>query len=517
MKTFFANKYVLAGIFALVGLILGWLIFHSPKGDPHLSHNTEVEDTSQIWTCSMHPQIRMNAPGKCPICAMDLIVVSRSNKTTDLNAIHLTKEAAALANVLTSKVERSNPTQNLRLYGKVKTDERKLQSQVAHIAGRIEQLMVNYTGEAVSQGQTLAILYSPQLVTAQQELLEAARSKTSQPDIYEAIKEKLRQLKLTPQQIDRIEQTGKVQSTVELVSNTSGIVTAMQVSKGDYVTAGAVLYQIADLSNLWVQFEAYEADLPFLSRGDELTFTVQAITGQQFTGRIAFIDPVIDPQTRTAKVRVEINNRDAKLKPEMYATASVKSQIKEYQGNIVIPRTAVLWTGKRSIVYVRQPETDEPIFLLREVELGPMLGDSYVIINGLTEGEEIVTQGTFSIDAAAQLEAKPSMMNHTGTVQPQAEMQTDEKHTDKKRETFAVQGLCDMCRDRIEAAALSIKGVNSAKWNADTKKLEVVFMTDAVKIIDIHRVIAAVGHDTELVKATDKSYNTLPDCCKYRK
>ena len=178
MKTFFANKYVIAGIFALVGLFLGWLIFHSPKGEPESVHLAEAADASQRWTCSMHPQIRMDAPGKCPICAMDLIAVSRSSQPVDSDAIHLTKEAAALANVLTSKVERRNPTQNLRLYGKVKADERKLQSQVAHIAGRIEQLQVNYTGEAVSQGQTLAILYSPQLVTAQQELLEAASSKS---------------------------------------------------------------------------------------------------------------------------------------------------------------------------------------------------------------------------------------------------------------------------------------------------------------------------------------------------
>lgn len=516
MKTFFANKYVLAGIFALVGLFLGWLIFHSPKGEPESVHLAEAADASQRWTCSMHPQIRMDAPGKCPICAMDLIAVSRSSQPVDSDAIHLTKEAAALANVLTSRVEHSNPTQNLRLYGKVKTDERKLQSQVAHIAGRIEQLQVNYTGEAVSQGQTLAILYSPQLVTAQQELLEAASSKASQPDIYEAIKEKLRQLKLTPQQIERIEKTGQVQSTIELVSNTAGIVTAMQVSKGDYVTAGTVLYQIADLSNLWVQFDAYESDLPYLSRGDELTFAVQAINGQHFTGRIAFIDPVIDPQTRTAKVRVEISNRGSKLKPEMFATATIEAQLKEYQGNIVVPRSAVLWTGKRSIVYVRQPDTAEPIFRLREVELGPMLGDSYVIINGLTDGEEIVTQGAFSIDAAAQLEGKPSMMNHPEAAIPQEQIPAKNDPISKKYLSFAVQGLCDMCRERIEVAALTVKGVNSAKWNAESKKLEVIVTANAVKIIDIHRAVAAVGHDTELVKADDNTYNALPDCCKYR-
>ena len=130
-----------------------------------------------------------------------------------------------------------------------------------------------------------------------------------------------------------------------------------------------------------------------------------------FTGNIIFIDPVIDPVTRVSKVRVEINNQSGKLKPEMFATGIVNANLAEYQNNFIIPRSAVLWTGKRSIVYVKQNGTEESIFKVREIGLGPMLGNSYVVTDGLSEGEEIVTQGTFSVDAAAQLEGKPSMMN----------------------------------------------------------------------------------------------------------
>ena len=411
MKKIFSNKYVLYSLFTIGGLFIGWLFFHT-------SHKTEVkqEQTAEagkatVWTCAMHPQIRMSEPGKCPICGMDLIPLAQNNAPVDADAIHLTKEAAELANVLTSVVTKQKPIKEVRLYGKVQADERLLQSQVAHIPGRIEKLLVNFTGEGVRKGQTLALIYSPELVTAQQELLEAAKTKQAQPDIYEASKEKLRQWKLTDAQINNIETSGSVQNNFEVVSNTTGIVTARRVNNGDHIAQGTVLYDIADLSSVWVMFDAYESDLPFLNEGNKISFSVQALPGIDFSGNIIFIDPVIDPVTRVSKVRVEISNTSGKLKPEMFATGIVNANLAEYKNNFIIPRSAVLWTGKRSIVYVKQSGTDEPIFKIREIELGPMLGNSYVVIKGLNDGEEIVTQGTFSVDAAAQLEDKPSMMN----------------------------------------------------------------------------------------------------------
>jgi Cu(I)/Ag(I) efflux system membrane fusion protein len=172
-----------------------------------------------------------------------------------------------------------------------------------------------------------------------------------------------------------------------------------------------VLFEIADLSKVWVMFDAYESDLQFLHVGEKISFSLQALPGIDFNGTIVFIDPVIDPVTRVAKVRVETGNQSGKLKPEMFATGIASSILNEYRNNLIIPKSAVLWTGKRSVVYVKQTGTEEPVFKIREIELGPMLGESYVIINGLAEGEEIVTSGTFSVDAASQLEGKPSMMN----------------------------------------------------------------------------------------------------------
>jgi Cu(I)/Ag(I) efflux system membrane fusion protein len=411
----FSNKYVKYSLILILGTFIGWLVFHpSQKTEEKHDHSTEVAQGT-IWTCTMHPQIRMDQPGKCPICGMELIPLVRSSATSvDPAAIHLSKEAAQLANVLTSVVTKQKPVKEVRLYGKVQADERLFQSQVAHVPGRIEKLSVNFTGEPVIKGQVLAEIYSPELVTAQQELLETVKTKQLQPELYEASKEKLRQWKLTDDQIAKIESSGVVQNNFEVVSNTAGTVTARRVNTGDHVSQGTVLFDIADLSKVWIMFDAYESDLQFLHTGEKLSFTLQALPGSDFSGNIIFIDPVIDPVTRVAKVRVETGNQSGKLKPEMFATGIVSTTLNEYRDNMVIPKTAVLWTGKRSVVYVKQPGTDEPIFKLREIGLGPMLGESYVITDGLKEGEEIVTSGTFSVDAAAQLEGKPSMMNQQG-------------------------------------------------------------------------------------------------------
>lgn len=532
MNRILSKQYVRYTLFAIGGLMLGWLFFHSSNEKKQATEVATKEKESTIWTCSMHPQIQMHKPGKCPLCAMDLIPLSQNGVAMDSMAIHFTKEAAQLANVQTSVVSSQKAEMEVRLYGKIQADERLLQSQVAYIPGRIERLMVSFTGETVRKGQTLAIIYSPELVTAQQELLEAAKSKESQPEIYEAAKEKLRLWKLTDRQIAGIESSRRIKNNFEMVANASGIVTARRVNNGDYVAQGAVLYDIANLSRVWVMFDAYESDLPFLKKGDKVSYTVQALPGSIFTGSIVFIDPVIDATNRVSKVRLELANPSGKLKPEMFVSGKVVANLNEYRNKLVIPRSAVLWTGKRSIVYVKQAGTDEFNFKIRSIELGPMLGNSYVVISGLSDGEEIVTQGTFSVDAAAQLEGKPSMMNsdegstspkhNHGAMQNMDMTQSAPKHSVPngsiavQHATLTVQGLCEMCKERIETAAKSVKGVTLASWNAKTKKLRVDFGSNT-KLDAIHRAIAKAGHDTDRMKADSKTYKALPECCLYRK
>jgi Cu(I)/Ag(I) efflux system membrane fusion protein len=553
MKNILSNKYIRFSFILIGGIFLGWLLFHTPakKEDKH-DHPAEAAKGT-IWTCSMHPQIRMTEPGKCPICGMDLIQLNQGGTTTDPDAIQMTREAAQLANVLTSVVSKQNPVKDIRLYGKVQADERLLQSQVSYLPGRIEKLYVNFTGEVVRKGQTLALIYSPELVTAQQELLETVTTKDKQPVLYEAAKDKLRQWKLSESQIATIESSGKVKTDFEVFANSSGIVSARRVSNGDYVSPGTVLFDIADLSHVWIMFDAYESDLPYLTQGQKVSFTIQALPGTGFSGNISFIDPVLDPVTRVARVRVETGNQGGKLKPEMFATGIVNATLNQYKNKLVIPRSAVLWTGKRSVVYVKQPGAENPIFKIREIELGPMLGNSYVVEDGLMDGEEIVTQGAFSVDASAQLEGKPSMMNPSASKvssMPGMEMPGDTKSDESsgtpgqknssgtkanksapmpgmemastakpsgKQVTFIVFGNCEMCKDRIEEAAKSVKGVSKAVWDSETKKIKVEYDDKISKTSTIEKAIALVGHDTEKYKANDNVYNSLPDCCKYRK
>lgn len=413
MKNILKNKYLKPSLLLLAGLFLGWLLFHtsSPNGD---KKKEKTSEKSTIWTCAMHPQIRMDHAGQCPICGMDLIPLVQSTSNINPNAVLMTPEAVQMANVQTTVVSRHNPSREVRLYGKIEADERLVQTQSAHVPGRIEQLSVNFTGDAVAKGQTIATIYSPELVTAEKELLEAIKLKSTYPAYAEAAREKLRQWKLTDAQIASIESSGTTRDRFEVKSNASGVVMVKRVNVGDYVSQGATIYEIADLSRVWAMFDAYESDLPWLKVGDKIVFTAESSPGKEFTGSISFIDPVMNQDTRVTQVRVEVNNSNGLLKPGMFVTGNVRSVIHVSKDYLVIPQSAVLWTGTRSIVYVKVPNTKEPAFLMREITLGPSVGYGYIVTDGLKEGEEIVTHGAFSVDASAQLAGKPSMMNERG-------------------------------------------------------------------------------------------------------
>ncbi len=512
----FNTRYVSPVLILSLGIFVGWLLFHPSEVKVETTGSHSEESATTIWTCSMHPQIRMDEPGKCPICGMDLIpLVQDGAASADPDAIRMTEEAAMLANVQTTVVSRQKPVREIQMYGKVQADEQKLQNQVSHLSGRIEKLHASFTGEAITNGQPLATIYSPEIITAQQELLEAAKTKTIQPAIYEAAKEKLHQWKLTDGQIEAIGNSGTVKPTIEIVSNTTGVVIERLVNEGDYVSRGTILYRIADLSKVWVLFDAYESDLQFLRKNDRLKFFLKAWPGTEFTGTIAFIDPVIDPTTRVAKVRVEADNRSGRLKPGMFATGIVQSALSGKGDELVIPRSAVLWTGRRSVVYVKQPGSEEPVFRMREITLGPGLEDSWVVKEGLSEGEEIVTNGTFSVDAAAQLEGKPSMMNR-GSGLTAATVRTEKNATEITRTEFRVEGNCEMCKERIETTVMAVKGVESATWDIDNKMLSLAFNNSLTTLETVQKAIAEAGHDNGKYRAPDEVYKNLPACCLYR-
>jgi Cu(I)/Ag(I) efflux system membrane fusion protein len=411
------KKIIITAIVTLViGLLLGWLIFGGSEAEPtaeHL-HDTEVAEET-IWTCSMHPQIRQTEPGDCPICGMDLIpLVNEENEGLDPNVIKMSPTAMQLANIQTAVIGHMEPVKKVRMNGKVQSDERLVYSQSSHIPGRIEQLMVNFTGEYVSKGNVIASIYSPDLVTAQEELFEAEKIRETQPALFRAAKEKLKNWKLTEEQIQQILESGVAKETFDIRADVSGYVTEKKVNTGDYVNRGQAIYEIADLSRVWVLFDVYESDMPWVDRGDKITFTIASLPGETFEGKISFLDPVIDSKTRVAKARVVVSNPNLKLKPEMLASGVVEAKLPNRSGAVVVPKTAVMWTGERSVVYVKSESEQGVNFLLRDVTLGPGLGESYIVEEGVEEGEEIAVHGTFSIDAAAQLAGKQSMMNPEG-------------------------------------------------------------------------------------------------------
>ncbi|MBC8328417.1 MAG: efflux RND transporter periplasmic adaptor subunit [Planctomycetes bacterium] len=426
-----------------------------------------------VWTCSMHPQVQLPEAGQCPICFMDLIpLVPDADGDAGPRALRMSEGAMALAEIQTARVIRREVAHELQLIGKVAFDETRVATITSWVPGRIERLYVDYTGVTVRPGDHLVDLYSPELYATQQELRQAigtaarlSESKvgslgsTSEATVI-AARAKLRLLGLAEDQIAEIEASGELLEHLTIRAPIGGVVIHKRALEGMYLEVGSPIFTIADLSKVWVQLDAYESDLAWLRYGQEVQLEVEAFPGESFRGRIAFIDPVLEDATRTVKVRVNVENQDLRLKPEMFVHATVQAVLTPHgkavdpdlagkwmcpmhpevvadgpgpcsecgmdlvpvtelgfvaraveQPPLVVPASAALLTGKRAIVYVRVPDAEKPTFDGRVVVLGPRAGDWYVVREGLEEGERVVVQGAFKLDSELQLKARPSMMN----------------------------------------------------------------------------------------------------------
>ncbi len=398
----------------VVGLLLGWLFFGSSSNTKAEHNHDEIAETNQMWTCSMHPQIMLPEPGDCPICGMDLIPAESSSEGLLADQFKLTENAMALANIQTSIVGNSKTEDNaIKLSGKIVENEEANAVQVSYFSGRIERLNVSFTGEEVRKGQLLATIYSPELYAAQQELITAASLKESQPKLYKAVRNKLKLWKLSENQINQIETSGKVKENVPVFATVSGTVSEKLVEQGDYIKQGQPLLKIANLNTVWANFDVYENQIDLFKKGQEISITSNAYANKEIKAKVDFIDPVLDTRTRTVKLRVVLNNKDDAFKPGMFVEAKIKGITSSKETVLTIPSSAVLWTGERSVVYLKA-NPNEPVFEMREITLGNQIGDSYEVSEGLDNGDEIVTNGTFTVDAAAQLQGKKSMMNKEG-------------------------------------------------------------------------------------------------------
>lgn len=378
----------------LIGLLAGYLIF-SPSAES--AHEHAAAD--QIWTCSMHPSIRQNEPGTCPLCGMDLIPASGSSDA-DPDALEMPETAVRLAHIRTATVERLAMERSLTLPGRLVLPESNLQVVVGYLAGRVESEMVGYEGKSVSKGDVLARIWSPDIVTAWQEF------RTDGLDA-QAVAERLRYWGIDDAQIRRIRESAEPVRHVDISAPVSGVVTRRGIRAGDRVEPGRVLYEIGGFSTLWAEFDAIETDISDIRVGSPVRFTATTLPGTEIRSRITFIDPVVSVASRTVRLRADVSNEDGRLKPDMRLTGTVGTGTTTA---LAVPNSAVLWTGPRSLVYVRRPG-DAHVFERREVTLGARSGDRVAVLSGLTAGELVVVNGAFKVDAEFQLSGRPGMLD----------------------------------------------------------------------------------------------------------
>ncbi len=399
----------------VVGLFLGWFLFGGSTADEATHEHHETTTKSQRWTCSMHPQIMQPEAGDCPICGMDLIPANTTADGLDANQFKMSKNALALANIQTLKIGEATLYENqLFLSGKVVENENYNAVQAAHFGGRVEKLYIKSLGENIKEGQLIALVYSPELVTAQNELLVASSLKTKQPSLYKAVRNKLKLWKLSNTQIETIEKSRKTIVNFPMYANVAGVATRMMVQEGSYVKEGEGLFKVANLQTVWAEFDVFEKQIPMVKKGSEISVTTNTGSNKTITANISFVDPILNAKTRTVVARTVLNNTHRNLKPGMFVNGVLRVGKSKSKGQLAVPKTAVLWTGKRSLVYVKSSQ--DPVFEMREVTLGKSIGKNVEIISGLKLGEEIVVNGTFTVDAAAQLQGKKSMMNKSGGV-----------------------------------------------------------------------------------------------------
>jgi Cu(I)/Ag(I) efflux system membrane fusion protein len=485
----------------LVGLFLGWFLFGNLAKDNPGHNHAETVEKNQKWTCSMHPQIMQPEAGDCPICGMDLIPAETSADGLLADQFKLTENALALANIETSIVGNRKVENNaIKLSGKIVENEEANLVQVSYFSGRIEQLNVSFTGEEVQKGQLLATIYSPDLYAAQQELITTASLKETQPALYKAVRNKLKIWKLSESQIKEIETSGEVKENFPVFATVSGTVSEKLVEEGNHIKQGQPLLKIANLTTVWANFDVYENQINRFKKGQEVFVITNAYPNKVFKSKVDFIDPVLDATTRTVKLRVVLNNKDEVFKPGMFVEGKIKEITSSKEEVVIIPSSAVLWTGRRSVVYLKA-NPNEPIFEMLEITLGNKIGDTYEVLQGLKNGDEIVTNGTFTVDAAAQLQGKKSMMNkeggktitgHEGHLGREKTASINEKHINVNQRLNVSKGF----QNQLKAVFYEYIKLKDAFVKDDSNNVMVVSkrLLNNLHLVDMKLLTDKVGH-----------------------
>lgn len=407
----YARFIVLPAIILLFALsVTGCQKKEDAREDGH-DHATGVKVE---YTCPMHPFIVKDKPGVCPICGMDLVKKVEGGKADaaeleKLAQVSIPVTQMVMANVATQVVAAKSLQKEVTATGMITYDQRRQAKVTAWVAGRIDRLYVNAVGDQVSKSHPVAELYSPDLVSAQQEYLLALRSRDRLKDspiasisqggegLVASARQRLLLMGVKEQQIAGLEKGGEPNIRLPIYTPLSGMVIEKIAFEGQYVNVGDPLFSIADLSTVWVEAEIYESEVSFVKVGQRVDVTTQAWPGRTFMGRVALVYPFVDPKSRTLKVRVQLPNPGLALKPDMFVNATIRVPLGK---GIVVPVTAVMDTGTRQVVWVQVKEgTFEP----RDVKVGARVGDEVQVLSGLKSGEVIATSGAYLIDSESQL------------------------------------------------------------------------------------------------------------------
>jgi Cu(I)/Ag(I) efflux system membrane fusion protein len=372
------------------------------------------------YTCTMHPSVHSATPGKCPICSMELVpVMKREAAMAQTNSEAETEKPGVFTvpierqqqiGVTYGAVEKRPFTHTVRVVGTVAEDKQRRWEYVARVEGYVSKLFVFSPGEVVEKDAPLLTIYSPDLLTAQSEFVallktrDEAREK-NQPAVLEttetlidAAKQRLHLWNITDEQIADFEKTRQPQETLTLYSPFKGIVQDLPVEQGKRVSIGDRLASVTDLSVVWVWAQFYQDDLPMLKIGLPISISTSSYPGEKFTGKISLIDPFMSDALRTGQVRIDVENPELKLRPDMYVDSDLTMDMGE---GLAVPAGAVLPTGLHNVVFVDKGQGKlEP----RYVELGRKYGDSYEVKSGLSENERVVTSANFLIDAEAKVQ-----------------------------------------------------------------------------------------------------------------
>jgi len=366
------------------------------------------------WQCPMHPSIVQDHPGDCPICGMKLVRVEGTGGAggpapEGMAGVTIDAARQQLIGLQIAHVERAPVGASLRTSGRVAVDETRIHHVNVKFSGFMERVYADFVGRPVKRGEPIFSIYSPELVAAQDEYLLALRTRKTLGQagdlgrdgeaLVAASRRKLELWDVPRSEIERVERSGEPSRTVTFFSPATGVVTKKDVVPGMRVNAGDMPFEIVDLSRVWVLADAYESDLGQVKVGMPATLTLKAFPNRAFQGRVAFIDPMLDPRSRTAKVRIEISNPDGELRPEMFGEVVLRG---EARTGLRIPADAVIHSGTQSVVFVALPDGK---FQPREVRLGQGDAQFVEVVSGLEAGDGVVTRANFLVDSESRLRA----------------------------------------------------------------------------------------------------------------